>query len=135
MNTREGNEYTSVKDFAVVFKLNWTKKILYLCRFSKIKSHFSPMGVSTDSTLINHMKFYFYLVPFKQSPPKTEFHWKIYDGPLYPKLFFPFLSHCGSPQNWGVSDARGIEIKQDTVGPSKAQKPHLVPSSLSAEKV
>ena len=46
------------------------------------------MGVSTGPTLINHMKFYFYLVPFKQNPSKTEFHWQIYDEPLYPKLYF-----------------------------------------------
>lgn len=83
------------------------------------------MDVSTDPNLINHMKFYFYLVPFKQSPPKTEFHDKFMMN--LSKALFPFLSHCGSPQNWGVSDARGIEIKQDTVGPSKAQKPRLVP--------
>ena len=46
------------------------------------------MGVSRDPALINHTKFYFYLVPFKQSPSKTEFHWQIYDEPLYPKLCF-----------------------------------------------
>ena len=86
------------------------------------------MGVSTGPTLINHMKFYFYLVPFKQNPSKTEFHWQIYDEPLYPKNFIPFSHLVSIPVSIKECQRkRRTETKQYLEGPSQIQKPHGAP--------